>query len=99
MVEAIRKTPEQESMEKEQERVRKQGYDRELANKGKPPLVPQFADPFIFRMKMWKNGPFSGLWQLEALNSKGQVEQLITDAETLPNVLELMGNIFANKGF
>lgn len=62
-------------------------------------LIRQYSESFIFRFRKIRNGSFAGLWELCALNKKGEVEETITDADALPYVLDSIGNIFANKGF
>jgi len=59
----------------------------------------EYSDAFTFRFRKIKNGSFSGLWELCAMKPNGKVEEVITDADALPYVLESIGNIFANKGF
>lgn len=67
------------------------------ARKKIPPR--EYSDGFIFQFRKVKNGSFAGLWELSALKKNGKVDEVITDADTLPNVLDMIGNIFANKGF
>lgn len=95
---AVRETPEQEAMRKEQARVRLD-MARRTAELNAPQPAAEYSDPFIFRFRKYKNTSFAGLWRLEVLNRFGQVEETITDADALPNALEAIGNIFANKGF
>lgn len=59
----------------------------------------KYSEPFIFRFRQIKNGSFSGLWELCALKSNGKVDELIVDANSLPEVLDTIGNIFANRGY
>lgn len=64
-------------------------------------LVTEYSESFTFRFRKIKNGSFSGLWELAALKSdpKAKVDEIISDADALPHVLEAIGNIFANRGF
>lgn len=95
---AVRKTPEQEASEKEQARVRLSiGLAQERLKQPQP--EPIYSDPFIFRFQKYTNTSFAGLWRLEILNKFGKIEETITDADALPNALEAIGNIFANRGF
>lgn len=59
----------------------------------------KYSEAFTFRFRQVKNGSFAGLWELAAMKPNGKVDELIVDADALPNVLDLIGNIFANKGF
>ena len=94
----IRETPEQESVRKDQARVRiEMGAASSKLNVPQPQA--EYGDPFIFRFQRYKNTSFQGLWRLEILNRHGKVEETITDADALPNILEAIGNIFANKGY
>lgn len=96
---ALKETPAQEAMRLEQARVRlEQGRAAAVRANVKEPAA-EFSEPFIFRFKMFKNTGFSGLWRLEVLNKFGKVEEMICDADTLPNTLEAIGNIFVNKGY
>lgn len=62
-----------------------------------PPM--EYSEAFTFRLRKIKNGSFAGLWELCAVRPNGRVDEVITDADALPNVLDMIGNIFANKGF
>lgn len=70
-----------------------------LAASAKVMAKPEYARPYTFRFRQWKNTQFSGLWELAVLNREGKVEELITDADSLPELLESIANIFANKGY
>ena len=93
-----RERPENAAMRMEQARVRKELGEKIAEQASRPMPVPEFEEPLIFRFKMWKNTQFSGLWRLEVLNRQGKVDGVICDADALPNVLEAIGNIFANRG-
>jgi len=67
------------------------------ADKHVPPK--EYSESFTFRFRQIKNGSFAGLWELCAMRGNGKVDELIMDADSLPNVLESIGNIFANRGF
>lgn len=59
----------------------------------------EYSKAYIFRFRQWKNTQFSGLWELAALDRSGKVEEIVTDADSLPELLESLANIFANMGF
>ncbi len=66
-------------------------------NTAQPPI--EYSPPFTFRFRQVKNGSFSGLWELSAMKPNGKLDELIIDADSLPEVLERIGNIFANMGY
>ncbi len=86
---AIRETQKQQRLE--------QGATVARANTHQP--VIKYDVPFTFRFRQIKNGSFSGLWELCAMKANGKVDEVITDADSLPEVLDAIGNIFANKGY
>lgn len=93
-----RESPAQEQIREDQARIRREMGKTILTHaQAEPPA--EYTDAFIFKFRMYKNTSFHGLWRLEILNKFGQVEETITDADTLPNALEAIGNIFANRGF
>lgn len=59
----------------------------------------EYAHTFTFRFRQVNNGSFAGLWELCVMKANGKVDERITDADSLPNVLDAIGNIFANRGF
>lgn len=59
----------------------------------------EYWDPFTFRFRKIKNGSFAGLWELAAMKPGGKVEEIVVDADSLPNILDAVGNIFANRGY
>lgn len=63
------------------------------------PPATQYSEPFTFRFRKIENGSFAGLWELAVLKPNGKVDEIVTDADALPNVLEAIGNIFANRGY
>ena len=67
------------------------------ANTIQPPK--EYSEAFTFRFRQIKNGSFSGLWELAAMKKTGKIDQIIIDADSLPEVLEAIGNIFANRGY
>lgn len=87
---------------REQQRLQRLEQGRELERRriAEKDLKPkEYSDAFTFRFRKIKNGSFSGLWELSVMKANGKVDEIITDADSLPNVLEMIGNIFANKGF
>lgn len=92
-------TPEEAAFQKEAERVRLEA-GRNLAVKAKEPEVKkEFGEPITFRLRRWKNTNFQGLWELALLDSKGNCRQIVTDANTLQEALELAGNVMEDKGY
>ena len=59
----------------------------------------EYGESIIFRLRQFKNTQFAGLWELCALDAKGNVREVITDADALTNALDTMGNVLENKGF
>lgn len=91
-------TPNDIAMRQEQARVRlEQG--RSIAGHPTRLAKPEFNPSFTFRFRQYRTTQFSGLWELAAIGRDGKVEEIITDADSLPEVLEAIGNIFANKGY
>jgi hypothetical protein len=71
-----------------------------IAEEAKKSDAPrEYTDPFIFRFRKIKNGSFAGLWELSAMKATGKVDEIVIDADSLPNILDAVGNIFANRGF
>lgn len=95
----IKETPAQEEMRKNQAQTRLALGATIAARDHQAQPEAKYTEAFIFRFRMYENTTFHGLWRLEILNKFGQVEETITDADSLPNALEAIGNIFANKGF
>ena len=60
---------------------------------------PDWGPAFTFRFRQYKSTQFSGLWELAAMRLDGKVDEIIADADSLPEVLESIANIFANKGY
>lgn len=83
------------------EEMKRQRIEAGAALSSRPDKIrgAKFIEPFTFRFRQYKNTQFAGLWELSAIRQDGSVEQIITDADALPNVLNLIGNIFENKGF
>lgn len=75
----------------------RQDATRREAEKNSPPK--EYSEAFIFRFRQIKNGSFAGLWELCVLRKDGRVDETVMDADSLPNALEAIGNIFANRGF
>lgn len=69
------------------------------AQAAEPKEPTEYWEPFTFRFRKIKSGSFAGLWELAAMKPSGKVDELIIDADSLPNVLDAVGNIFANRGF
>ncbi len=92
-------TPQDMGIREDQKRVRLELSKRQhdLATAEQDPVV--FSESLTFRFRQFRNTNFAGLWELCALDKRGNVIEKITDADALPNVLELIGNIFANRGF
>lgn len=60
----------------------------------------KYYEPFTFRFRKIKPHPsFGGLWELAVLKKDGKVEEIIKDADALPECLDAISNIFANKGY
>lgn len=59
----------------------------------------EYSEPFLFRFRQVKSGPFGGLWELAVMKPNGKIDEMVTDADALPNVLALLENIFINRGF
>jgi hypothetical protein len=90
-------TPMDANIRDEQKRIR-------LAIANQPDRNPEqgaacFNESFIFRLRQYKNTSFAGLWELVALDKKGNIIEMIMDADALPHNLEAISNIMANKGF
>ena len=92
-------TPGDLNIHEDQKRIRLEQLDRQnyLRNVEQDPYV--FSESFTFRFRQYKNTNFAGLWELAILDKKGHIEELICDADALPNVLEAIENIFTNRGF
>lgn len=92
-------TPNDMNIREDQKRLRLElnARQKELASVEQPPYV--FSEAYTFRFRQFGNTNFSGLWELAILDKKGHVEEIVTDADALPNCLEMISNIFANKGF
>lgn len=87
---------------RESQKIQRLEQGRSIAERAaaeKKNVIKQYSESFTFRFRKIKNGSFSGLWELAALKKDGKVDEIITDADALPNVLEAIGNIFANRGF
>ena len=85
---------------REQQKQQRLAHGAALAAKAKEPQPkPEFSESFTFRFRKIKGGSFSGLWELAAMRLDGKVDEIITDADSLPEVLESIANIFANKGY
>jgi hypothetical protein len=91
--------PNDVSIREDQQRIRLQLLERqkELDSVEQDPYV--FSESFTFRFRQFKNTNFAGLWELTSVDAKGHPIEKIIDADALPNVLEAIGNIFANRGF
>ena len=59
----------------------------------------EYGPAFTFRFRQIRNGSFSGLWELCAMKPNGKMDELIKDADALPEILDAIGNIFANRGY
>lgn len=73
--------------------------ERQARDANPEPL--QFEQPFTFRFRKIKNTSFAGLWELAVMKpgDPKKVDELIFDANALPECLEAIGNIFANRGY
>lgn len=88
--------------------IREQQRQQRLAMAAQKPRATEiqpdqieYDSPFIFRFRKIKNGSFAGLWELAVMNPKRpeKVDEIVFDANALPECLEAIGNIFANRGF
>lgn len=95
----VRVRPEELAIREQQKQYRlAQGKKlEEDANAKEEPR--RFSEPFTFRFRKIQNGSFMGLWELTAMKPSGKVDELVIDADSLPNILDAVGNIFANKGY
>lgn len=84
---------------REQQKQQRLEMGRAVDVRNQQEVVRKYSEPYCFRFRQIKNGSFSGLWELCAMKTNGKVDELIVDADALPNVLDMIGNIFANKGF
>lgn len=85
---------------REQQKIQRLAQGKAIAEQSKVlPARGVFSPAYTFRFRQWKNTQFSGLWELAALNREGKVEKIISDADSLPELLESISNIFANAGF
>lgn len=85
---------------REQQRQQRLAIGHQLEEDKKIEQEPRvFLEPFTFRFRKISNGSFAGLWELAAMRSSGKVDEIIIDADSLPNILDAVGNIFANKGY
>lgn len=87
---------------REQQRQQRLAQGQEIARRqAEPQKKPEYSDAFIFRFRKHKGGSFAGLWELSVMkhNQPLKVEEIIFDANALPECLEAIGNIFANRGF
>lgn len=92
-------TPTDFQIKDEMKRVRlaQAAHIREEATR---PVEPkEYGEPFIFRLRQFRNTQFRGLWELCILDVKGNVRDILTDADALTNALESIGNVLENKGF
>lgn len=92
-------TPNDTNIRADQMRVRKEMLARqnELNSVLQDPYV--FSESLTFRFRQYKNTNFAGLWELAIVDKRGNIQELIIDADALPNVLEAISNIFSNRGF
>ena len=88
---------------REQQRQQRLAQGKAIAEKAevdKNAPKPEYEQPFYFRFRRIKTGSFSGLWELAVMrpHRPEAIDELIFDANALPECLDAIGNIFANRG-
>jgi hypothetical protein len=84
---------------RESQRLQRLAQGKALEGQKKTLDKPDWGPAFTFRFRQYKSTQFSGLWELAAMRLDGKVDEIITDADSLPEVLESIANIFANRGY
>lgn len=59
----------------------------------------QFGPSYTFKLRQYKEGNFSGLWELTLIDRLGKVQKMISDADALTYCLENLQGELENDGF
>jgi hypothetical protein len=92
-------TPTDAQIKEEMARVRVAQANHERDERLKPPEKKEYGEVFTFRLRQFQTTQFRGLWELSILDAKGNVREIVTDADALTNVLETIGLVLENRGF
>jgi hypothetical protein len=92
-------TPTDLQMKDDMARVRVEQGKQIVSELSRPSEKKEYGEPYIFRLRQFHNTQFRGLWELCMVDAKGNVREVITDADALTNALESIGNVLENRGF